>query len=125
MISWFDDMSDRELLNLIPFFEALANIDDVYMFLGTGDLQQADTSLNQLTNHADATINIADVTAGPLSLHADTSTEQLIYSANMTADSVTDYADTTPDSPMSACDSDGGVDNDMSLDEDTVELELS
>ena len=118
-------MSDRELLNLIPFFEALANIDDVYMFLGTGDLQHADTSLNQLTNHADATINIADVTAGPLSLHADTSTEQLIYSAETTANSVTDPADTAPGSLMSACDSDGGVDNDMSLDEDTVELELS
>lgn len=37
VLSWFDDMSDRELLNLIPFFEALADIDDVYAFLGTTD----------------------------------------------------------------------------------------
>lgn len=35
MISWFDDMADRELVNLIPFFEALADVDDVYTFLGT------------------------------------------------------------------------------------------
>jgi len=49
VISWFDDMSDRELLNLIPFFEALADIDDVYTFLGT---------LNQLPSHT-------DFTAGP------------------------------------------------------------
>jgi len=37
VMSWFDDMTDRELLNLIPFFEALAGIDDVYTFLGTVD----------------------------------------------------------------------------------------
>jgi len=36
-------MSDRELLNLIPFFEALADIDNVYTFLGTA---------NQLPDHA-------------------------------------------------------------------------
>lgn len=47
VISWFDDMSDCELLNLIPFFEALADIDDVYTFLGTAD---------QLPNHADTTL---------------------------------------------------------------------
>lgn len=45
VVSWFDDMSDRELLNLIPFFEALADIDDVYTFLGTAD---------QVPNHTDA-----------------------------------------------------------------------
>uniref|UniRef100_A0A3Q2XLG1 CTD small phosphatase 1 n=1 Tax=Hippocampus comes TaxID=109280 RepID=A0A3Q2XLG1_HIPCM len=28
--SWFDDMSDSELLDLIPFFERLNNVDDVY-----------------------------------------------------------------------------------------------
>ena len=42
VISWFDDMSDCELLKLIPFFEALADIDDVYTFLRTVD---------QLPNH--------------------------------------------------------------------------
>ncbi|ESN90701.1 hypothetical protein HELRODRAFT_166405 [Helobdella robusta] len=34
VMSWFDDPSDRELLNLIPFFENLATTrDSVYMFL--------------------------------------------------------------------------------------------
>ena len=31
--SWFDDMSDRELLDLIPFFEGLAQVDNVYTSL--------------------------------------------------------------------------------------------
>jgi RNA polymerase II subunit A small phosphatase-like protein len=33
VVSWFDDMSDRMLLDLIPFFEDLAKADDVYTFL--------------------------------------------------------------------------------------------
>ncbi|XP_047456760.1 probable serine/threonine-protein kinase kinX isoform X2 [Mugil cephalus] len=37
--SWFDDMSDTELLDLIPFFERLSKVDDVY-----GILQQQRTS---------------------------------------------------------------------------------
>ncbi|XP_056280918.1 carboxy-terminal domain RNA polymerase II polypeptide A small phosphatase 1-like [Pseudoliparis swirei] len=37
--SWFDDMADTELLELIPFFERLSNADDVY-----GALQQPRTS---------------------------------------------------------------------------------
>nr|XP_046260131.1 carboxy-terminal domain RNA polymerase II polypeptide A small phosphatase 1-like isoform X2 [Scatophagus argus] len=31
--SWFDDMSDTELLDLIPFFERLSKVDDIYDFL--------------------------------------------------------------------------------------------
>lgn len=31
--SWFDDMSDTELLDLIPFFERLSKADDIYDFL--------------------------------------------------------------------------------------------
>lgn len=31
--SWFDDMSDTELLDLIPFFERLSKADDIYEFL--------------------------------------------------------------------------------------------
>ncbi|KAG7240548.1 hypothetical protein INR49_026832 [Caranx melampygus] len=31
--SWFDDMSDTELLDLIPFFERLSKVDDVYDIL--------------------------------------------------------------------------------------------
>ena len=31
--SWFDDMQDTELLDLIPFFEGLAQVDDVYSVL--------------------------------------------------------------------------------------------
>jgi RNA polymerase II subunit A small phosphatase-like protein len=38
VVSWFDDPSDRELLDLIPFFENLAQIDDVYTFLDNANL---------------------------------------------------------------------------------------
>ncbi|XP_008584699.1 PREDICTED: CTD small phosphatase-like protein isoform X1 [Galeopterus variegatus] len=31
--SWFDDMTDTELLDLIPFFEGLSREDDVYSML--------------------------------------------------------------------------------------------
>lgn len=31
--SWFDDMSDTELLDLIPFFERLSKVDNVYAVL--------------------------------------------------------------------------------------------
>ncbi|XP_076016662.1 carboxy-terminal domain RNA polymerase II polypeptide A small phosphatase 1 [Genypterus blacodes] len=31
--SWFDDMSDTELLDLLPFFERLSKVDDVYDIL--------------------------------------------------------------------------------------------
>jgi len=31
--SWFDDMTDSELLDLIPFFEKLSKVDNVYTVL--------------------------------------------------------------------------------------------
>lgn len=31
--SWFDDMTDSELLDLIPFFEKLSKMDNVYTVL--------------------------------------------------------------------------------------------
>lgn len=33
VVSWFDDLSDTELLDLIPFFERLSKADDIYAFL--------------------------------------------------------------------------------------------
>ena len=32
-MSWFDDTNDRELLDLIPFFEQLAKTDDIFSFI--------------------------------------------------------------------------------------------
>lgn len=31
--SWFDDMTDSELLDLIPFFEKLSKVDSIYTVL--------------------------------------------------------------------------------------------
>lgn len=36
--SWFDDMSDTELRDLIPFFERLSKVDDVYTVLRNSNL---------------------------------------------------------------------------------------
>jgi RNA polymerase II subunit A small phosphatase-like protein len=33
VISWFDDMTDSELLDLIPFFEKLSNVENIYTVL--------------------------------------------------------------------------------------------
>ncbi|XP_063789987.1 carboxy-terminal domain RNA polymerase II polypeptide A small phosphatase 1 [Pseudophryne corroboree] len=33
VVSWFDDMTDTELLDLLPFFEKLSRVDDVYSVL--------------------------------------------------------------------------------------------
>nr|XP_040057998.1 carboxy-terminal domain RNA polymerase II polypeptide A small phosphatase 1-like isoform X2 [Gasterosteus aculeatus aculeatus] len=38
--SWFDDMSDTELLDLIPFFERLSKVDDIYDVLQQQQQQQ-------------------------------------------------------------------------------------
>jgi len=40
--SWFDDMQDTELLDLIPFFETLAQVDDIYTVLR--NTNQSDSS---------------------------------------------------------------------------------
>ena len=33
VVSWFDDMENRELLELIPFFEELSTADNIYSLL--------------------------------------------------------------------------------------------
>lgn len=42
-MSWFDDPSDRVLLDLIPLFEDLAKADDVYVCLGNENLPSSTT----------------------------------------------------------------------------------
>lgn len=53
MTSWFDDPNDTELLDLIPFFEALDKVDDVVSILGQNrqlggpELPNRQTSMGQ------------------------------------------------------------------------------
>ena len=44
MTSWFDDMADTELLDLLPFFESIASVDNIYTVL-----RNANSPVNQ--NH--------------------------------------------------------------------------
>lgn len=49
--SWFDDTNDTELLDLIPFFEALNKVDNVLTVLGQNSQPQTPTNSGQyLTN---------------------------------------------------------------------------
>ncbi|XP_074040416.1 CTD small phosphatase herzog isoform X2 [Leptinotarsa decemlineata] len=53
--SWFDDANDSELLDLIPFFEKLANMDNVYTVLCNSNHPSYNNSvphINGPTNHS-------------------------------------------------------------------------
>ncbi|CAI8042338.1 Carboxy-terminal domain RNA polymerase II polypeptide A small phosphatase 2 [Geodia barretti] len=45
--SWFDDPNDSELLDLIPFFEALDKVDNVLTVLGRSQLQTPSPTSSQ------------------------------------------------------------------------------
>lgn len=42
--SWFDDMNDSELLDLMPFFENLAQVDNVYSLLKNNSTESPSTT---------------------------------------------------------------------------------
>ncbi len=46
MTSWFDDTNDKELLNLIPYLETLAEIDNVYSILLKSNEQLSPDSIS-------------------------------------------------------------------------------
>lgn len=51
VISWFDDPSDRMLLDLIPFFENLAAVEDIYQFLENDNLPSSTTMYAGAVSH--------------------------------------------------------------------------
>lgn len=46
--SWFDDMSDTELHDLIPFFEKLSKVDNVYTVLRNVNANHTTTNASTL-----------------------------------------------------------------------------
>uniref|UniRef100_A0A0L8FMS7 Mitochondrial import inner membrane translocase subunit TIM50 n=1 Tax=Octopus bimaculoides TaxID=37653 RepID=A0A0L8FMS7_OCTBM len=42
--SWFDDEEDRELYDLIPYFETLANLDSVYSMVRTAQMSPVEAT---------------------------------------------------------------------------------
>lgn len=47
--SWFEDPNDTELLDLIPFFEALSKVDNVLTILGQNHTFQSPTMINSVS----------------------------------------------------------------------------
>lgn len=57
VMSWFDDTSDQELVNLIPYLEMIAESDDVYTVLRqSGFTSQANETTNAIQNQMQAHI---------------------------------------------------------------------
>jgi len=53
--SWFDDMNDNELMDLIPFFEKLSKMDNVYTVLCNSNRPYNNSSISQLNGTNSAT----------------------------------------------------------------------
>lgn len=47
--SWFDDISDTELLELIPLFEKLSKVDSVYTILSSKNTNSNSNLITQTT----------------------------------------------------------------------------
>ncbi|ESO05522.1 hypothetical protein HELRODRAFT_77608, partial [Helobdella robusta] len=63
ILSWFDDLSDRKLLDLIPFFEELSRAEDAYKFLVQADLHGDQFVMNYRALAADSEKNVTIVTS--------------------------------------------------------------
>ena len=48
--SWFDDPNDTELLDLLPFFEALEKVENVLTVLGQNNSFQSSSPSNSISN---------------------------------------------------------------------------
>ena len=72
--SWFDDMNDRELLDLIPFLENISKVDSVYRILNdatnkgggnSGTLNGASPSLEQNSSSASSSLQKSTTSPPP------------------------------------------------------------
>ncbi|CAG9831416.1 unnamed protein product [Diabrotica balteata] len=68
--SWFDDMNDSELLDLIPFFEKLSNMDNVYTVLCNSNHPYNNSAPAQLNGPQ----NINHALRGPQTNHSPAKT---------------------------------------------------
>lgn len=77
--SWFQDMNDTELNDLIPFFERLSKVDNIYKVLKNAQIQNSNM-LPLINNHSPPN---ADLNRAPLNSMTTTS----VLSPNPTANS--------------------------------------
>lgn len=69
MKSWFDDLSDSELLDLIPLFEKLSQVDSVYTVLCNSNNPINQSIYNNLNNITHASSNQHIQSSGQQSQH--------------------------------------------------------
>lgn len=70
--SWFEDMADTQLKDLIPFFEKLSTVDNVYSVLKNNTDKdsieiQNNTSLQCTTSSAENIVDEPIITSSPIS----------------------------------------------------------
>lgn len=89
MASWFDDMSDTELRDLVPFFEKLSQVDNVYSVLRSGCGGQTNQNsfqanhMLQATNGANAVLNQQQQALQLLSMNASNSNNPISSVGNV------------------------------------------
>lgn len=82
MKSWFDDLSDSELLDLIPLFEKLSQVDSVYTVLCNSNNPINQSIYNNLNNITHASSNQHIQSSGQQSQHQQQKQHSLSSSSN-------------------------------------------
>lgn len=73
--SWFDDMTDSELLDLIPFFEKLSKMDNVYTVLCNSNRPYNSSSMSASVGGG-TTNNVTGTAAAAVTNNASPPTQQ-------------------------------------------------
>ena len=86
-ISWFDDVNDTELIDLIPHFERLSSVDSVYSILKQSNTNSINNNnTNFIQQHQQSTVITSGYTSSQMNNYDDTNQQvpNLIYQVQQT-----------------------------------------
>lgn len=87
-ISWFDDVNDTELIDLIPHFERLSSVDSVYSILKQSNTNSINNNTNFIQQHQQSTVITSGYTSSQMNNYDDTNqqvpNQSLIYQVQQT-----------------------------------------